>query len=95
MLIGLLIKGNITKNRSKRENYHIGKKYVVRGTYKPFIVERDAWIERVKADHFLIMYINYDVLTKSKINELQVFVDIHKPSLLCLTEVLPKHTALL
>lgn len=38
------------------------------------------------------MYTNCDVLTKSKINELQVLTDIYKPSIICLTEVLPKNT---
>ena len=39
---------------------------------------------------FTLYYTNCDVLTKTKLNELEVYIQDYNPDVICLTEVLPK-----
>ena len=41
---------------------------------------------------FTLYYTNCDVLTKTKVNELEVYSQLYSPDIICLTEVLPKNS---
>ena len=74
-----------------------GRKFVVRGTYKPYVIEKRQWnltdsLVNNWSDKFTLYYTNCDVLTKTKMNELEVYIDVYSPDIICLTEVLPKNT---
>ena len=76
------------------------KFYLVRGSpFKPQIVEvpKKKWLPTIdkgnkRVGKYDILYCNIDVLTKTKLNLLDVCISTNSPDIICITEVLPKNS---
>ena len=51
----------------------------------------DKFVDNI-GSKFKMYYTNCDVLTKTKLNELEVYSQLYSPDIICLTEVLPKNS---